>query len=179
MRPKPTIPSVFSYSSTPENFERSHLPAISDAYACGMLRASASSSAIVCSAAVTTLDSGALATTIPRLVAATTSTLSTPTPARPITCRRPARSISSAVIFVAERITMPSYSPMRSPSSCSSQLTPISTSKCSRSSATPESPIFSLTSTFARAPLARASPLACGVTALIRRSSRPPSRCMR
>ena len=28
MRPKPRTPSVFSYSSTPENFERSHLPAI-------------------------------------------------------------------------------------------------------------------------------------------------------
>ena len=47
-----------------------------------MLRASASSSASVCSAAVTTLDCGALATTIPRRVAAATSTLSTPTPAR-------------------------------------------------------------------------------------------------
>ena len=73
-----------------------------------MLRASASSSAIVCSAAVTTFDSGALATTMPRLVAAGTSTLSTPTPARPITLSRSAFSISSAVIFVAERITMPS-----------------------------------------------------------------------
>ncbi len=52
-----------------------------------MLRASASSSAIVCSAAVTTLDCGALATMIPRLVAACTSTLSTPTPARPIARR--------------------------------------------------------------------------------------------
>ena len=28
--PKPRIPSVFSYSSTPENFERSHAPPISD-----------------------------------------------------------------------------------------------------------------------------------------------------
>ncbi len=73
-----------------------------------MLRASASSSAIVCSAAVTTFDSGAFATTIPRLVAAGTSTLSTPTPARPITRSRSAFSISSAVIFVAERISMPS-----------------------------------------------------------------------
>ena len=41
-------------------------------------------------------------------VAAGTSTLSTPTPARPITRRLTARSISSAVIFVAERIRMPS-----------------------------------------------------------------------
>ena len=83
IRPKPRIPSVFSYSSTPENFERSHLPLFSEACACGTLRASARSSAIVCSAAVITFDWGALATTIPRFVAAATSTLSTPTPARP------------------------------------------------------------------------------------------------
>ena len=30
IRPKPSTPSVFSYSSTPENFERSHLPPVSD-----------------------------------------------------------------------------------------------------------------------------------------------------
>ena len=39
----------------------------------------------MCSAAETTFDSGAFATTMPRRVAASTSTLSTPTPARPIT----------------------------------------------------------------------------------------------
>jgi hypothetical protein len=60
------------------------------------LRASASSSASVCSAAVTTFDCGALATMIPRLVAAGTSTLSTPTPARPITLRLPAAASASA-----------------------------------------------------------------------------------
>ena len=81
----------------PENFERSHAPPVSDACACGMLRASASSSAIVCSAAVTTFDCGALATTIPRLVAAGTSTLSTPTPARPTARSRVALPISSRV----------------------------------------------------------------------------------
>jgi hypothetical protein len=43
-----------------------------------MLRASASISATVCSAAATMFDCGALATMIPRLVAASTSTLSTP-----------------------------------------------------------------------------------------------------
>ena len=51
----------------------------------------------MCSAAEMTVDSGALATTIPRRVAASTSTLSTPTPARPITFSRSARSIRSAV----------------------------------------------------------------------------------
>ena len=63
---------------------------------------------MVCSAAVTTLDCGAFATTIPRLVAAAISTLSTPTPARPITRRFSAFAIRSAVIFVAERTRMPS-----------------------------------------------------------------------
>ena len=57
----------------------------------------------MCSAAETTFDSGAFATTIPRRVAASTSTLSTPTPARPITFSRGACSITSAVTFVAER----------------------------------------------------------------------------
>ena len=64
----------------------------------------------MCSAAVTTLDCGALATTMPRFVAAGTSTLSTPTPARPIAFRRVARSMTSAVSFVAERMRIPSYS---------------------------------------------------------------------
>ncbi|MCZ7587933.1 MAG: hypothetical protein M5U27_03545 [Gaiella sp.] len=65
-------------------------------------------SPIVCSAAEVIVDSGAFATTIPRLVAASTSTLSTPTPARPITFNLVARSTRSAVSLVAERITMPS-----------------------------------------------------------------------
>ena len=73
-----------------------------------MLRARAASSPIVCSAAEVTVDSGAFATTIPRRVAAATSTLSTPTPARPITFSRSARSIRSPVSFVAERITIAS-----------------------------------------------------------------------
>ena len=62
----------------------------------------------MCSAAETMFDSGALATTIPRRVAASTSTLSTPTPARPITFRFVPAAIRSAVSFVAERMTMPS-----------------------------------------------------------------------
>ena len=73
-----------------------------------MLRASASNSAIVCSAAVITFDCGAFATTIPRLVATSTSTLSIPTPARPTARNRVAFAISSASSLVAERIRMPS-----------------------------------------------------------------------
>jgi hypothetical protein len=88
--------------------DRSQRPALSAACACGMFRASATIRPIVCSAAEITVDSGALATTIPRRVAASTSTLSTPTPALPITLSFVARSISSLVRRVAERITMPS-----------------------------------------------------------------------
>ena len=64
------------------------------------------------SAAEMTVDSGALATTIPRRVAASTSTLSTPTPARPITFSRSARSMRSEVSFVADRMMIASYSPI-------------------------------------------------------------------
>ena len=105
----------------------------------------------MCSAAVITFDWGALATITPRFVAASTSTLSTPTPARPTAFSRSARSSSGASSCVAERIRMPSNSPIRRSSSCWSQSVPISTSSpASRSSATPESPIFSLTRTFTR-----------------------------
>ena len=72
---------------------------------------------MVCSAAVITLDCGALATTMPRRVAASTSTLSTPTPARPTAFRFSALSSSSAVSLVAERMRMPSNSPIRRSSS--------------------------------------------------------------
>src|SRR5438477_560457 len=61
MRPKPRIPRVFSYTSTPPNFERSQRWAVSEACACGTLRARARISAIVCSAAAIVLDCGALA----------------------------------------------------------------------------------------------------------------------
>ena len=73
-----------------------------------MLRASATINPIVCSAADTIVDSGAFATTIPRRVAASTSTLSTPTPARPMTFSRVPRSMTSRVSFVADRMTMAS-----------------------------------------------------------------------
>ena len=80
IRPKPSTPSVLPSSSTPLHLERSHRCCFSAAWACGMLRASATIRPTVCSAAETTVDSGAFATTIPRRVAASTSTLSTPTP---------------------------------------------------------------------------------------------------
>jgi hypothetical protein len=51
---------------------------------------------------------GAFITTMPRAVAAGTSILSTPTPARPITRRFLAASITSAVTLVSLRTTKPS-----------------------------------------------------------------------
>ena len=148
MRPNPSTPSTLSASSTPPHFERSHRPAVSAAWACGMLRASARSRPIVCSAAETMFDSGAFATTIPRRVAASTSTLSTPTPARPTTFSRVARSITSAVTFVAERTIRPSYWSMIS---SSGESVSTSTSKCSRSRSIPASAIRSRTRTFTHA----------------------------
>ena len=71
----------------------SALPAARDQRAVGLghVAHSASSIAIVCSAAAIEFDSGALATMMPRRVAASMSTLSTPVPARPITFSRSAR----------------------------------------------------------------------------------------
>jgi hypothetical protein len=112
-----------------------------------MWRARATSRPTACSAAETTVDSGALATTIPLRVAASTSTLSTPTPARPITLSRSARPSTSAVSFVADRITIASYLPIRSSSGPSPTT---STSKRSWRRRMPASAIGSLTRTRSR-----------------------------
>ena len=65
----------------------------------GILRASDISRLSACSAVVTALPVGVFITTTPLRLAAGTSTLSTPMPARPITCRPSARSITLAVTF--------------------------------------------------------------------------------
>ena len=59
---------------------------------------------MVCSAADSTLDWGALTTITPRRVAAATSTLSRPIPARPTTTRSIPASSTEAVTWVAERM---------------------------------------------------------------------------
>ena len=112
MRPKPTTPMRFPLSSTPANDFRSHFPAFMDASAWGMLRASASSSARLSSAVETRLPSGEFMTTTPRLVAAARSTLSTPTPGRPMMRRLFAASSTSAVIWLPLRIISAWYGPM-------------------------------------------------------------------
>ena len=106
--PRPMTPMVLLHSSTPTNLLRSHLPPLSEATAWGIWRASAIIKAMVCSPVVTLLPPGVFMTTMPRLVAASASMFSYPTPARPITLRFFAASINSAVILVPLRITQPS-----------------------------------------------------------------------
>ena len=95
-------------SSTPRKRFFSHRPACVEASACGISRASANIIAIACSAVVIALPKGVFITITPRAVAAATSTLSTPMPARPITLRRGAEAMSLAVALVAERMARPS-----------------------------------------------------------------------
>ena len=92
----------------PVNLLRSHLPALRLSLALGTFRASDSISAIVCSAVEIVFPPGVFITTIPRRVAAATSMLSTPTPARTIALSRGWPSRISAVSCVPERITIPS-----------------------------------------------------------------------
>jgi hypothetical protein len=101
MRPRPTTPRVFSASSTPVYLLRFHSPFFSAALACGMLRAVARRRPQASSAAVTMFEVGALTTITPALVAAETSTLSRPTPARATTLSFFAAAIASASTLVA------------------------------------------------------------------------------
>ena len=117
MRPRPMIPRVLRCNSAPMKRFRSHFAAFTLLFACGTLRARATSKAIVCSAVVIVLPSGAFMTTMPRVVAAGTSMLSTPTPARPITRSLSAASIKFAVTFVSLRTIRPSTSTNALPNS--------------------------------------------------------------
>ena len=76
------MPSVLPRSSVPRNRFFSHLPSFIARSAAGTLRASASISAQACSATLMLLAPGALTTRMPRALAAATSMLSTPVPAR-------------------------------------------------------------------------------------------------
>ena len=96
----------------------SHSPRFIDASAAGTERASASISAMVCSATLTLLAPGAFMTTMPRALAASTSTLSTPVPARAISRSRGAASISDLVTRVALR-TISASASARSPARAS------------------------------------------------------------
>ena len=104
------MPTVLPFSSTPVNVLRFHCPARRLASAAGMCRAADSSSATACSAAETMFDVGALTTITPRAVAAGTSTLSSPTPARATTLSRLDAASASASTLVAERTSSASAS---------------------------------------------------------------------
>ncbi len=120
MRPRPTTPRVFSASSTPVYLLRFHSPFFNAALACGMLRAVATIRPQASSAAVTMLEVGALTTMTPALVAAETSTLSRPTPARATTLSFLAAAMASASTLVAERTRIASTSAMAGSSSARS-----------------------------------------------------------
>ena len=149
MLPSPMMPSTLLQTSVPSHVLRGHSPARTAAAACGMFRASARSMAMACSAVVTLLPPGVFITTMPRVVAASTSMLSTPMPARPMTRSRSARAMTSAVTFVALRTTSASYPPITSRSSAGLNpgLASTSRSGCSRRRASPSGPSESLSRT--------------------------------
>src|SRR5205823_5016436 len=143
----PTTPIVLPASSTPSHRARSHAPAFSAPCACGMFRACASNRASVCSAALITLDWGAFTTITPRRVAASTSTLSSPIPARATTFRFAAASKTSAVTLVALRMMSASYGPISSSSPPCARSARTSTWKSLRSRSSPCSERCSVTRT--------------------------------
>ena len=101
--PRPMMPSVLPANSVPCRLFLSHLPARVVWSAREMWRAMAIIRPSVSSATETALAPGAFITTMPRRVATSTSMLSTPTPARPITRMLLAASISAASACTAER----------------------------------------------------------------------------
>ncbi len=104
------MPSVLPRSSPPANFFFSHLCAFIAASAAGRWRASASSWPIASSATLMLLAPGAFMTMMPRALAASRSTLSTPVPARAITRSLGAAAMTSRVTLVALRTTSASAS---------------------------------------------------------------------
>src|SRR5437868_1086700 len=131
------------------NFLRSQRPDFRLLLACGIERASEMSNAIVCSAVVIVLPSGAFITTMPRIVAAETSILSTPTPARPITRRLLVESSRSAVTLVSLRTISPSLSASASRNSAGANPVRFSTTKpAERKGANPLSLTSSATNIF-------------------------------
>ena len=132
IRPSPTIPTVLSSSSTPEYLLRFQAPPLSAWLAGAMFRAVASSRPTASSAAEVMLEVGALTTMTPATVAALTSTLSRPTPARATTFSREAAASASSSICVAERTRTASTSARAG--SSSSRLAP---SQCRTSKSGP------------------------------------------
>src|SRR5919106_1018841 len=138
-RPSPITPRVLPWISTPWNRSRSQAPERRAALARGTFRASARRRAMVCSAAERMFDWGALTTMRPRRVAASTSTLSRPIPARAMTFRLDPASTTAASTRVCERTTRASYAPTASASPPAARSVRTSTSCSSRRSSSPRS----------------------------------------
>ena len=150
IRPMPITPSVLLYSSTPSKFFLSQALLRTFASACGIFRATQSNNENACSAVEMVFPPGAFNTTTPRRVATSTSTLSTPTPARPTTrSLAPAFKIS-AVTLVWLRTTSALNAGINSTSSRSFK--PVLTVTCSAfsraSSSTPRGEMESAIRTF-------------------------------
>ena len=102
------MPMLLPDNSTPVNLPRSHNPFLSEDVACGMCRASADIIAKVCSAVDSELPPGVFMTMAPQRVAASTSMLSKPVPARPMTFSFGAAASTWAVTLVELRTIRPS-----------------------------------------------------------------------
>src|SRR5438552_10206966 len=161
MLPSPIRPSTLPRTSTPVNLERVHSPRLTEASAWGMLRAKANRSPIVCSAAAMMLPRGALTPRMPLAVAAGTSMLSTPTPARPTTLRLRPASSTRAVTLVSLRTTSASKPGTSATSWSSVCLVWTSTSPRSRRRATPSSARGSATNI--RCPRGTAGSVGCRI----------------
>ena len=177
-RPRPTTPSTLPCSSTPSQRERSHFPATRAAWAWGMLRAIESSRATACSAADSTFDVGAFTTMTPRRVAAATSTLSSPIPARPTTMRSRPASSTSAVTWVSERMISAAAPGTAWRSSAGVRPIRMSTSwPASRRRTMPRSAIVSETRTLAIPPWSPIRrPIAKGIAGRVPSGRRHPER---
>ncbi len=116
--------------------DRFHSPFFSAAWAGLMWRAAASISATASSAADTMLEVGAFTTMTPDWVAARTSTLSRPTPARATTLSDGAAASASASTFVAERTSSASASTIAASSSARSAPLQLRISKSGPSAST-------------------------------------------
>ncbi len=110
MRPRPATPSVFPRSSLPRKRLLSQRLSFMARSAAGTERARDSISAQVCSATLMLLAPGALTTRMPRALAASTSTLSTPVPARAMIRSFGAADRRLAVTVVALRTSSASAS---------------------------------------------------------------------
>ncbi len=115
MRPKPRMPSVFSYSSTPENFERSHLPGDQRRVRLRDVARERQQQRHRVLGGGHDVRLGRVGDDDPAPGGGRRRRRCRRRRRRGrSTFRRSARSISSAVSFVAERIRIPSYSPIRS-----------------------------------------------------------------